>query len=69
MGKGGGQTPQTPTHLGPMLKKEQTFIQDYVRFHPFNFASSKIQYEDKSFNETGVVGTEPSVFNVFTIPC
>jgi putative ABC transport system permease protein len=68
MGKGEGQTPQTPIHLGPMLKKEQTFIQNYVRFHPFNFASSKIQYEDKIFNETGIFGTEPNVFSVFTHP-
>lgn len=68
MGKGGGQTPQTPIHLGPMLKKEQTFIQNYVRFYPFNFESFKIQYEDRTFKETGVLGTESNVFNVFTHP-
>jgi putative ABC transport system permease protein len=68
MGKGGGQTPQTPIHLGAMLKKEQTFIEDYVRFHPFDFAGFKIEYEDKSFYETGILGTEPSVFTVFTHP-
>jgi putative ABC transport system permease protein len=68
MGKGGGETPQTPACLGPMLKREQTFIENYVRFHTFNFEVLKLEHGDKMFKETGIFGTEPSIFSVFTHP-
>jgi len=66
MGKGGGKTPQTPIHLGPILKQQELYVENYVRFHPFNFEGFKIQFEDRVFKETGIFGAEPNVFQVFT---
>jgi putative ABC transport system permease protein len=68
MGEGGGKTAQTSVHLGPLLKKECTFIVQYARLHPFNFESFKIQCDDRVFKETGILGAESSVFEVFTHP-
>jgi putative ABC transport system permease protein len=66
MGQGGDKTPQTSVHLGDLLKKKTDFVEDYVRFNPFNFESFKIHYKDYIFTETNILGTEPNVFRVFT---
>jgi putative ABC transport system permease protein len=68
MGKGEGVTPQTPIHIGPMLKGEQTFIENYTRIHPFNFDSFTLKTGEKAFKETGVFRAEPTFFDVFTHP-
>ena len=68
MGQNDGETPQTSVVLGPVLKRENDFVEDFVRIHPFNLGSFRVENKDKIASETGIFGTETSIFKLFSYP-
>lgn len=68
MGQSDGETPTTSVVLGPVLKQENDFVEDFVRVHPFNLESFRVEHKDQVASETGIYGAETSIFDVFTYP-
>jgi len=68
MGQSAGETPLTSVALGPQLKQDNDFVEDFVRIHPFNLESFRVETKKYVSTETGIYGTESSIFNVFTYP-
>ncbi|MFC2157182.1 ABC transporter permease [Acidobacteriota bacterium] len=53
----------TPVPLAEMIHREIPEIEDFTRID--TFGRSLVAYKDKRFNETGITGADPGVFDIF----
>lgn len=56
----------TASPMGPTLKSDYADVEDMVRFRPRG--EFLVRSGDTNIKETDIIFTDPSVFNVFTIP-
>ncbi|MEJ7646053.1 MAG: FtsX-like permease family protein [Chryseolinea sp.] len=66
MGRSAGEMPLTSAALGPHLKQDNDFVEGFVRVHPFNLESCRVETPKYIGSESGIYGTEPSIFNLFS---